>query len=214
MKTFKFGESKIFLHQDDLPAKIRTPKIVAIDTETTGLSLIRDRLCLIQFAFSKEECHLVQFSKKNSKFNKNLKVLKILNDHKIQKIFHYARFDVAILRKTFQANIENIFCTKLASKLVRTYTDKHGLKELCKELLSVDLNKSQQSSDWSSQKLSESQVRYATHDVIHLFELKKILEEMLDREERLDIAKALFSFLSTRIKLDRLDFVDTDIFSH
>ena len=183
MKTFKFGESKIFLHQDDLPAKIRTPKIVAIDTETTGLSLIRDRLCLIQFAFSKEECHLVQFSKKNSKFNKNLKVLKILNDHKIQKIFHYARFDVAILRKTFQTNIENIFCTKLASKLVRTYTDKHGLKELCKELLGVDLNKSQQSSDWSAEKLSENQIRYASYDVIHLFALKERLQRMLEREK-------------------------------
>ena len=134
MKTFKFGESKIFLHQDDLPAKIKTPKIVAIDTETTGLSLTRDRLCLIQLAFSKEECHLVQFNSKDLKFeNKNLEVLKILNNRKIQKIFHYARFDIAILKKTFQANIENIFCTKLASKLVRTYTDKHGLKELCKD---------------------------------------------------------------------------------
>ena len=215
MKTFKFGESKIFLHQDDLPAKIKTPKIVAIDTETTGLSLTRDRLCLIQLAFSKEECHLVQFNSKDLKFeNKNLEVLKILNNRKIQKIFHYARFDIAILKKTFQANIENIFCTKLASKLVRTYTDKHGLKELCKELLAVDLNKSQQSSDWSSDKLSENQIRYASYDVIHLFELKKILESMLEREERLEIAKSLFSFLPTRIKLDLLDFTDTDIFSH
>ena len=215
MKTFKFGESKIFLHKDDLPAKIKTPKIVAIDTETTGLSLTRDRLCLIQFAFSKEECHLVQFNKKDPNFeNKNLEVLKILNNRKIQKIFHYARFDVAILKKTFQANIENIFCTKIASKLVRTYTDKHGLKELCKELLAVDLNKSQQSSDWSSEKLSENQIRYASYDVIHLLELKEILEKMLKREERLDIAKSLFSFLPTRIKLDFLDFAETDIYSH
>ena len=215
MKTFKFGESKIFLHQDDLPAKIKTPNIIAIDTETTGLSLIRDRLCLIQFAFSKEECHLVQFRKKDSKFdNGHSEVLKILNNHKIQKIFHYARFDVAILKKTFQTNIENIFCTKLASKLVRTYTDKHGLKELCKELLGVDLNKSQQSSDWSSEKLSDNQIRYASYDVIHLFELKDRLEKMLEREKRLDIAKSLFTFLPTRINLDLLDFKDTDIFSH
>ena len=215
MKTFKFGESKIFLHQDDLPAKIKTPNIIAIDTETTGLSLIRDRLCLIQFAFSKEECHLVQFRKKDSKFdNGHSEVLKILNNHKIQKIFHYARFDVAILKKTFQTNIENIFCTKLASKLVRTYTDKHGLKELCKELLGVDLNKSQQSSDWSSEKLSDNQIRYASYDVIHLFELKDRLEKMLEREKRLDIAKSLFTFLPTRINLDLLDFADTDIFSH
>ena len=215
MKTFKFGESKIFLHQDDLPAKIKTPNIIAIDTETTGLSLIRDRLCLIQFAFSKEECHLVQFRKKDSKFdNGHSEVLKILNNHKIQKIFHYARFDVAILKKTFQTNIENIFCTKLASKLVRTYTDKHGLKELCKELLGVDLNKSQQSSDWSSEKLSDNQIRYASYDVIHLFELKNRLEKMLKREKRVDIAKSLFTFLPTRINLDLLDFTDTDIFSH
>ena len=215
MKTFKFGESKIFLHQDDLPAKIKTPNIIAIDTETTGLSLIRDRLCLIQFAFSKEECHLVQLSKKDSKLeNGHSEVLKILNNHKIQKVFHYARFDVAILTKTFQANIENIFCTKLASKLVRTYTDKHGLKELCKELLGVDLNKSQQSSDWSSEKLSDNQIRYASYDVIHLFELKDRLEKMLEREKRLDIAKSLFTFLPTRITLDLLDFRDTDIFSH
>ena len=215
MKTFKFGESKIFLHQDDLPAKIKTPNIIAIDTETTGLSLIRDRLCLIQFAFSKEECHLVQFSKKDSKFdNGHSEVLKILNNHNIQKIFHYARFDVAILKKTFQANIENIFCTKLASKLVRTYTDKHGLKELCKELLGVDLNKSQQSSDWSSEKLSDNQIRYASYDVIHLFELRNRLEKMLKREKRFDIAKSLFTFLPTRINLDLLDFTDTDIFSH
>ena len=145
------------MHQNDLPAKIKTPKIIAIDTETTGLSLIRDRLCLIQFAFSKKNAIWSNLTKKSKFNNKNLEVLKILNNHKIQKIFHYARFDVAILRKTFQANIENIFCTKLASKLVRTYTDKHGLKELCKELLAVDLNKSQQSSDWSSEKLSENQ---------------------------------------------------------
>ena len=137
-----------------------------------------------------------------------------MNNNKIQKIFHYARFDVAILKKTFQVNIENIFCTKLASKLVRTYTDKHGLKELCKELLAVDLNKSQQSSDWSSDKLSDNQIRYASFDVIHLFELKDRLEKMLKREKRTDIAKSLFTFLPTRIKLDLLDFTDTDIFSH
>ena len=115
----------------------------------------------------------------------------ILNNNKIQKIFHYARFDVAILRRTFEANIENIFCTKLASKLVRTYTDKHGLKELCRELLAIDLNKSQQSSDWSSEKLSENQIRYASHDVIHLFELKERLHEMLVREDRLKISEKI-----------------------
>ena len=216
MKTFKFGESKIFLHQDDLPAKIKTPKIIAIDTETTGLSLIRDRLCLIQFAFSKEECHLVQFSKKKSKFNnKNLKVLKILNDHKIQKIFHYARFDVAILRKTFQANIENIFCTKLASKLVRTYTDSHGLKNLVQEFCNKSLDKRQGSSDWNKdiEDLTDKQLEYAANDVIYLHKIKIELEKMLIREKRMGIFNECLAFLETRVALDQNGF-KFDIFEH
>ena len=163
MKTFKFGESKIYLHENDLPRNIKPPEIIAIDTETTGLSLTRDRLCLIQFAFSKEECHLVQFIKETQNSpHQHQEISKILNNKKIQKIFHYARFDVAMIKKFLRVDLENIFCTKLASKLVRTYTDKHGLRELCKELLGVDLNKSQQSSDWSSKNLSDNQVKYAS----------------------------------------------------
>ena len=215
MKTFKFGDSKIYLHHNDLPKNIKPPEIIAIDTETTGLSLIRDRLCLIQFAFSKQECHLVKFSKKELyDIKKDSEILKILCNGKIQKIFHYARFDVAMIRKFFKINLENIFCTKISSKLVRTYTDKHGLKELCKELLGVDLNKSQQSSDWSSDNLTENQLRYASFDVIYLFELKRILEKMLEREGRMELAKSLFLFLPTRIQLDFLDYLDSDIFSH
>ena len=215
MKTFKFGESKVYLHQDDLPKNIQTPEVISIDTETTGLSLKRDRLCLIQFAFSKEECHMVQFNKNElGKQKKHEEILKILNNKKIQKIFHYARFDVAVIKKTFKVDVENIFCTKISSKLVRTYTDKHGLKELCRELLGIELNKSQQSSDWSLNNLSDQQIKYASYDVIYLFELKKILEHMLEREERMEIAKSLFLFLPVRIKLDLLDFIDSDIFSH
>ncbi len=215
MKTFKFGESKIYLHENDLPKNIKPPKIIAIDTETTGLSLTRDRLCLIQLGFSKKECHLIKFTKEIQNSTKqHQEILKILNNSKIQKIFHYARFDVAMIKKFFKVDLENIFCTKLASKLVRTYTDKHGLKELCKELLGVDLNKSQQSSDWSSKNLSDNQIKYASYDVIFLFELKLILERMLEREDRMDLAKSLFEFIPIRIRLDFLDFLDIDIFSH
>ncbi len=211
MKTFKFGESKIYLHENDLPKNIEYPRVVAIDTETTGLSLVRDRLCLIQFAFSKNECHLVKFSKDSMICPE---ITKMLEDYKVQKIFHFARFDVAMIQKFLKINLKNIFCTKIASKLVRTYTDKHGLRDLCKELLNVDLNKSQQSSDWSSDKLSDSQIKYASYDVIFLFELKIVLEKMLEREKRKHLAQSAFEFLPTRIQLDFLDWYNLDIFSH
>ncbi len=215
MKTFKFGESKIYLHNNDLPNNIQPPKIISVDTETTGLSLIRDRLCMVQIAFSKTECHLIKFDKDFfDRTTKRHKVRDILKDEKIEKIFHFARFDIAMLNKFLKLDLKNIFCTKIASKLVRTYTDKHGLRDLCKELLNIDLNKSQQSSDWSSENLSESQIKYASYDVIFLFELKSILEKMLKREERFDIAKSCFQFLPTRVKLDFLDWHNLDIFSH
>ena len=211
MKTFKFGESKIYLHENDLPKNIECPQIIAIDTETTGLSLVRDRLCLIQIAFSKQECHLIKFSNDINNFPE---IEKLLKNEKVKKIFHYARFDVAMINKFLKIDLKNIFCTKIASKLVRTYTDKHGLRDLCRELLHVDLNKSQQSSDWSSSNLSDSQIKYASYDVIFLFELKLILEEMLEREGRSNLAQSAFEFLPTRIKLDFLDWHDLDIFSH
>ncbi len=215
MKTFKFGESKIYLHENDLPKSIEQPKVLSIDTETTGLSLVRDRLCLIQIALSKKECHLVKFNKDNKDLqNESPEIIKLLSNESIQKIFHYARFDVAVIKKSFNINLKNIFCTKIASKLVRTYTDKHGLRDLCKELLNIDINKSQQSSDWSSNKLSESQLKYASNDVIFLFELKLILEKMLKREKRTNIANSAFEFLPTRIEMDFLDWYDLDIFSH
>ena len=215
MKTFKFGELNIFLHRNDLPKSIEKPKSIAIDTETTGLSLKRDRLCLAQFAFPNGECHLVKFDAdiiRNGNKSKNIR--NIIEDKKIVKVFHYARFDVAILNKFFSVKVTNIFCTKIASKLVRTYTDKHGLRDLCRELLNVDLNKSQQSSDWSAETLSESQIKYASYDVIFLLKLKFILEEMLKREGRVELAKSAFEFLPTRIELDFLDWQDIDIFAH
>ena len=142
MKTFKFGESKIYLHNNDLPNNIQPPKIISVDTETTGLSLIRDRLCMVQIAFSKTECHLIKFDKDFfDRTTKHHKVSDILKDEKIEKIFHFARFDVAMLNRFLKLDLKNIFCTKIASKLVRTYTDKHGLKDLCKELINVEIDK-------------------------------------------------------------------------
>ena len=215
MKTFKFAETSVFLHNDDLPDLLDHTGEIGVDTETTGLNLSRDRLCLIQIGISKNECHLVQFKKSElEKVDKYKNLISILANKKVKKIFHYARFDLAVIRKFLNVNCENIFCTKIASKLVRTYTDRHGLKDLCKEMLETDLNKSQQSSDWSTSNLSKNQIKYASHDVIFLFELKKKLLEMLERENRLELSEKLFSFLQTRVDLDLSGWCDTDIFSH
>lgn len=215
MKTFKFAETSVFLHNEDLPDLLDYADEIGVDTETTGLNLSRDRLCLIQIGISRNECHLVKFDK--SEFQKEGKyknLVNLLNNKKIKKIFHYARFDLAVIKKFLKINCENIFCTKIASKLVRTYTDRHGLKDLCKEILEIDLNKSQQSSDWSASVLSKNQIKYASHDVIFLFDLKKKLHEMLKREDRLEISEKIFSFLQTRVELDLSGWIDSDIFSH
>ena len=215
MKTFKFAETSVFLHNEDLPDLLDYADEIGVDTETTGLNLSRDRLCLIQIGISRNECHLVKFDK--SEFQKEGKyknLVNLLNNKQIKKIFHYARFDLAVIKKFLKINCENIFCTKIASKLVRTYTDRHGLKDLCKEILEIDLNKSQQSSDWSASDLSKNQIKYASHDVIFLFDLKKKLHEMLKREDRLEISEKIFSFLQTRIELDLSGWIDSDIFSH
>ena len=215
MKTFKFAETSVFLHDEDLPDLLDHTNEIGVDTETTGLNLSRDRLCLIQIGISRNECHLVKFDK--SEFQKEGKyknLVNLLNNKQIKKIFHYARFDLAVIKKFLKINCENIFCTKIASKLVRTYTDRHGLKDLCKEILEIDLNKSQQSSDWSASVLSKNQIKYASHDVIFLFDLKKKLHEMLKREDRLEISEKIFSFLQTRIELDLSGWIDSDIFSH
>ena len=215
MKTFKFAETSVFLHNEDLPDLLDYADEIGVDTETTGLNLSRDRLCLIQIGISRNECHLVKFDKAEfQKKGKYKNLVNLLNNKKIKKIFHYARFDLAVIKKFLKINCENIFCTKIASKLVRTYTDRHGLKDLCKEILEIDLNKSQQSSDWSASDLSKNQIKYASHDVIFLFDLKKKLHEMLKREDRLEISEKIFSFLQTRIELDLSGWIDSDIFSH
>ena len=215
MKTFKFAETSVFLHNEDLPDLLDYADEIGVDTETTGLNLSRDRLCLIQIGISRNECHLVKFDKAEfQKKGKYKNLVNLLNNKQIKKIFHYARFDLAVIKKFLKINCENIFCTKIASKLVRTYTDRHGLKDLCKEILEIDLNKSQQSSDWSASDLSKNQIKYASHDVIFLFDLKKKLHEMLKREDRLEISEKIFSFLQTRIELDLSGWIDSDIFSH
>jgi len=201
---------KIKYYENDMPENLDLGSIVAIDTETMGLNPARDRLCLVQLSSGNGTCHLVKiidFRKKP----KNL--LKLLNNVKVQKIFHFARFDVAVLKHTYDINIKNIYCTKIASKLARTYTDKHGYKDLCRELLNKTISKVEQSSDWGG-KLSKDQKKYAASDVLHLHKIKKKLDLILVREDRINLAKACFEFISHRTDLDLYGWQDVDIFKH
>ena len=201
---------KIKYYENDLPENLDFGEIVAIDTETMGLNPARDRLCLVQLSSGNGICHLVKILDLRKK-PKNL--IKLLKNNGITKIFHYARFDVAILKHTFKLEIKNIYCTKIASKLVRTYTDKHGYKDLCKELLNETISKVEQSSDWGG-KLSKDQKIYAATDVLHLHKLKNKLDIMLARENRTKIANACFEFLGHRTDLDLYGWHDVDIFKH
>lgn len=203
---------EIFLHHDDLPDTIAFTGPVAIDTETMGLNHHRDRLCLVQLSFGNGICHLVKFSAKSTYDCPKLKAL--LTDPQIEKIFHFARFDIGVLKTYLNIDCTPIFCTKIASRLVRTYTDKHGLKDLCRELLGIELSKQQQSSDWGADELSKDQLAYAASDVLYLHQLKDKLETLLNRENRFLIAKKLFSFLPVRAELDYLGWEDQDLFSH
>ena len=201
---------KIKYYENDLPEKLDLGNIVAIDTETMGLNPARDKLCLIQLSSGNGICHLVKIIDSRKK-PKNL--LKLLKNSKVQKIFHFARFDVAVLKYTYKINIKNIYCTKIASKLGRTYTDKHGYKDLCRELLNVTISKIEQSSDWGG-KLSKDQKKYAASDVLHLHKLKKKLDTILERENRISLANACFEFISHRTDLDLYGWQDIDIFKH
>ena len=201
---------KIKYYENDLPENLDFGEIVAIDTETMGLNPARDRLCLVQLSSGNGICHLVKILDLRKK-PKNL--INLLKNNNITKIFHYARFDVAVLKHAFKIEIKNIYCTKIASKLVRTYTDKHGYKDLCKELLNETISKVEQSSDWGG-KLSKDQKIYAATDVLHLHELKNKLDIMLARENRTKIAKACFEFLRHRTDLDLYGWHDVDIFRH
>ena len=186
---------RIKFYQNDLPDGLDLGPLVAIDTETLGLNPFRDRLCLAQMSSGDGVCHAVQFAA--GKYEApNLK--RMLTDPKVTKLFHFARFDVAMFKRHLGVTVSPVYCTKIASKLVRTYTDKHGLKDLVRELLGVDLSKEQQSSDWGAKELSEKQLAYAANDVAHLHELKKTLDMMLAREGRTAMAQACFDFLPAR----------------
>ena len=201
----------IELHRGDLPDNVKFTGSVAIDTEAMGLNPHRDRLCLVQLSSGDGNVHLVQIAQGQTKAP-NLKAL--LEDHHLVKIFHYARFDVAILSKYLDARVRPVFCTKIASRLVRIYTDRHGLKDLCRELIGVDLSKKQQSSDWGADQLSQEQLEYAASDVLYLHKLVNKLNFMLERSGRTELAKSCFDFLPTRTDLDLLGWENEDIFSH
>ena len=201
----------IKLHKGDLPANVDFGSSVAIDTETLGLNPHRDRLCLVQLSAGDNIAHLVQLAA-GSYEAPNLKAL--LRNPNILKIFHFARFDVAVMERYLGVLVTPIYCTKIASKLVRTYTDRHGLKDLASELANVELSKQQQSSDWGAAELSQQQLAYAASDVLHLHAIKARLDAMLEREGRRDFAEAAFRFLPTRAKLDLAGFPEDDIFAH
>ncbi len=201
----------IRFHKGDLPDLGNYPGSVAVDSETLGLNPLRDRLCVVQLSPGDGTADVIQIAK-GQKEAPNLKSL--LEDSDREIIFHFARFDVAVLFHALGIDCNHIYCTKVASKLTRTYTDRHGLKDLVRELLNVDISKQQQSSDWAAETLSQAQMEYAASDVLHLHELKAHLDRRLQREERTDIAKSCFDFLPSRAKLDLMGWPETDIFAH
>ena len=201
----------VFYHKGDLPANISFGDCVAIDTETMGLSLVRDQLCVVQLSDGKGDAHVVQMDRTTYDCP-NLKA--VLADANVEKLFHFARFDVAMIKKYLGIDCNPVFCTKIASKLVRTYTDRHGLKDLLRELVGVELNKAQQSSDWGQETLSEAQLNYAASDVLYLHAAKEKLVMMLKRHNRTEIAQACFKFLSAQADIDLLGYGEMDIFSH
>ncbi len=201
----------IRLHQGDLPDLSNYPGSVAIDTETLGLHPHRDRLCVVQLSPGDGSADVVQIAK-GQKNAPNLEAL--LGDSSKEKLFHFGRFDIAVLFHAFGVLVGPVYCTKIASRLTRTYTDRHGLKDLTRELLGVDLSKQQQSSDWAAEELSSAQLSYAASDVLYLHRLQKQLDIRLEREERSEIARACFDFLPVRARLDLAGWPEIDIFAH
>ena len=201
----------IFFHKHDLPDGLSFGSAVAIDTETMGLNLQRDRLCLVQLSAGDGDAHLVQIAADKQPCPN---LVRLLADKTCEKLFHFGRFDIAMLHQHIGPIAGQIFCTKIASKLCRTYTDRHGLSDLCRELLGLDISKQQQSSDWGADILSTAQQDYAAGDVLHLHQLKERLRDMLVRTGRLEMAEACFAFLRTRTELDRAGFETLDIFHH
>jgi ribonuclease D len=201
----------ITLHRGDLPADLSLGSVVAVDTETMGLNPHRDRLCLVQLSAGDGNAHLVQIPRGPAKAPR---LAALLADPKVLKLFHFGRFDIAMLEHALGVRCEPVYCTKIAARLVRTFTDRWGLKDLCKELLGVDLSKQQQTSDWGADTLSEEQLAYAASDVLHLHALRARLDALLAREGRTELAEAAFRFLPTRARLDLAGWPDVDIFEH
>ena len=199
------------LYQNDLPDGLVLGPVVAIDCETMGLKPQRDRLCLIQMSGGDGDCHLVQVAIGQTKAPN---LVAMLENPDVLKLFHFGRFDIAAMMNTFGATTAPVYCTKIASKLVRTYTDRHGLKNLVQEMLKVDISKHQQQSDWGAPKLTAAQLDYAASDVLYLHKLRAAFNVLLQREGRMDIAQACFDFLPTRAKLDLAGWPEQDIFSH
>jgi ribonuclease D len=202
----------VYLHEEDLPAGVLGPGPVAVDTETMGLLTPRDRLCLVQISDGGGDEHLVRFGPGSSYDAPNLKA--VLADPARVKLYHFARFDLAAIEHYMGVVAAPVFCTKIASKLTRTYTDRHGLKDLVRELLGKELSKQQQSSDWGGPDLSEAQREYAASDVRYLHAMHAILVERLEREHRTELAQAAFDFLPYRARFDLAGWADKDIFSH
>ncbi len=202
----------IHLHQNDLPAGLELGPRVAIDTETMGLNPHRDRLCLVQLSAGDGEVHLVQFRHPSKYDAPNLK--RMLTDPKTVKLFHFARFDIAALKNALGVTCAPVYCTKIASKLTRTFTDKHGLKDLCRDLIGVEISKQEQSSDWGARDLTEAQMKYAASDVLYLHQMADKLDAMLAREGRTELARACFDFLPSRAILDLTGWPEMDIFAH
>jgi ribonuclease D len=199
------------VYQNDLPDGLDLGPMVAIDCETMGLHPHRDRLCLVQLSNGNGHAHLVQIARGQTEAPN---LCKLLEDSDVLKLFHYGRFDIAAMLNTFGAVTAPVYCTKIASRLIRTYTDRHGLAKLLQELLSVDISKQQQSSDWGAAKLTKAQIDYAASDVLYLHRLRDALNVMLEREDRMEMAQACFDFLPMRAKLDLDGWPDSDIFAH
>jgi ribonuclease D len=217
MSTTQFmPNGTIHLHRHDLPDGLSLGTVVAVDTETMGLNPHRDRLCLVQLSGGDGHAHLVQLIPESlgGRGFECPNLARLLADPNVVKLMHFARFDVAVLQHFLDITVSPVRCTKIAAKLVRTFTDRHGLKDLCKELLGVDLSKQQQTSDWGAVDLTSEQCAYAASDVFYLHALWSRLEALLKREDRLDLALACFAFLPTRCRLDLLGYEEPDIFHH
>ena len=204
-----------FLYHDDISSEVDFGDVIAIDTETMGLNINRDRLCMIQLSSGDGNAHLIQISKKSLRRKENFPNLKkIFENPSSTKLFHFARFDLSVIEKNICKLNGPIYCTKIASKLSRTFGAKHGLSDLCKDLLNLELDKQNQTSDWGAETLTESQLRYAASDVLYLHQIKKKLDAIIKRENKEDIARKCFNFLKTRSELDIIGFENLDIFAH